>query len=103
MPSAISATYFQSDLDRLLEKILETGMPLETEYKGKKFLISVAEVYESGTNFWENKSLDEILQASPVPPVSDISDLAPDFWPEDESADDIIDYVYQQRKEDMTE
>ncbi len=101
MSSAPTAAYFQSDIDRLLEKILETGMPLEIEHKGKKLLISVTEAYAPGTNFWENKSLEEILQATPVPPVSDISDLASDFWPEDESADDIIDYVYQQRKEDI--
>ncbi|MDM8522082.1 hypothetical protein QUF80_01820 [Desulfococcaceae bacterium HSG8] len=56
---------------------------------------------EPGTDFWENKSLDEMLRTSPVPPVSDISDLASDFWPEDGSADDFIDYIYQQRKEDI--
>jgi len=33
-------------------------------------------------------------------PVTDLADLAADFWPEDESADDINDYIAQQRRED---
>ncbi|OQY58987.1 MAG: hypothetical protein B6245_09055 [Desulfobacteraceae bacterium 4572_88] len=103
MQSVLTAAYFQSDMERLLEKILETGMPLEMEYKGKKFLISMTEAYDSETNFWENKSLEQILQTTSVPPVSDIYGLVSDSWPEDESADDIIKNVYQQRKEDMTE
>ena len=33
-------------------------------------------------------------------PVADLGQLAADFWPEDESADDINDYIAQQRRED---
>ncbi len=33
-------------------------------------------------------------------PVTDLAQLAADFWPEDESADDINDYIAQQRRED---
>jgi hypothetical protein len=33
-------------------------------------------------------------------PVTDLTQLAADFWPEDESADDINDYIAQQRRED---
>ncbi len=32
--------------------------------------------------------------------VNDIRELKADFWPEDESADDIIDFIYEQRKKD---
>jgi len=35
-----------------------------------------------------------------TPPITDLTDLAADFWPEDESADDINAYVAQQRRED---
>jgi len=101
MSPVISANSFQPDTERLLEKILESGMPLEIEYKGKKFLLNAREKDEPETAFWENKSLDELLQNTPISPVSDISDLASDFWPEDESADDFIDHVYQQRKENI--
>jgi hypothetical protein len=33
-------------------------------------------------------------------PVNDLAQLGADFWPEDESADDINDYIAQQRRED---
>ncbi|NTU85762.1 MAG: hypothetical protein HGA45_41610 [Chloroflexales bacterium] len=33
-------------------------------------------------------------------PVTDLADLATDFWPEDETADDINDYVARQRAAD---
>jgi hypothetical protein len=33
-------------------------------------------------------------------PITDLAQLAADFWPEDESADDINDYIAQQRRED---
>lgn len=33
-------------------------------------------------------------------PVTDIDELGGDFWPEDESVDDFIDYIYGQRRED---
>ncbi len=43
MSSAISLNRFRSDTEQLLEKIIKTGMPLEIEYKGKKFIITAAE------------------------------------------------------------
>lgn len=33
-------------------------------------------------------------------PVTDLGQLAADFWPEDESADEINAYIAQQRRED---
>jgi hypothetical protein len=33
-------------------------------------------------------------------PVADLTQLAADFWPEDETADDINAYVAQQRRDD---
>ena len=35
-------------------------------------------------------------------PVTDLADLAADFWPEDETADDINDYISKQRAADRT-
>jgi hypothetical protein len=36
-----------------------------------------------------------------IPPVTSIDELAGDFWPEDESVDDFIDYIYGQRRENQ--
>lgn len=54
-------------------------------------------------DFWALKSLDEIEQHQSAAIVSNVADLAADFWPEDESADGLIDYIYLQRREDRLE
>jgi hypothetical protein len=35
-----------------------------------------------------------------TPPVTNLADFAADFWPEEETADDINDYIAQQRAAD---
>lgn len=37
-----------------------------------------------------------------TPPITDLADLAADFWPEDESADAINDFIARQRAADLT-
>ncbi len=53
-----------------------------------------------GRDFWNPKSLDEIIDTSPARPISDIEALFGDFWPDEESADDFNRYIYSQRRED---
>ena len=52
------------------------------------------------TDFWTSKTLEELIQEQNVSPIHDISELAGNFWPEDESVDDFLDYIYGQRRED---
>ena len=52
------------------------------------------------TDFWQPLTIEEIVERQQTPPVQNISALRADFWPEEESADDFIAYIYQQRKED---
>ena len=52
----------------------------------------------SSPDFWQPKTLEEMIPAQK--PVRNISDLGADFLPENESADDMIEYIYQQRRED---
>ncbi|RME56503.1 hypothetical protein D6779_10530 [Candidatus Parcubacteria bacterium] len=52
------------------------------------------------SDFWHPRTLDEIASAQPVGIVQDISALRIDVWPEDETTDEFIEYVYAQRKED---
>ncbi len=51
-------------------------------------------------DFWQPKTLDQLLRAQQTSPVADIDELAVDFWPEEESVDDLVEYIYQQRDED---
>lgn len=51
-------------------------------------------------DFWKSQTLEEIIEAQQTPVIEDIRQLAVDFWPDDESVDDFIDYIYGQRRED---
>ena len=46
------------------------------------------------------QQLMRLAKAQDVPVVRTVTDLAVDFWPEDESADDINSYIYGQRYDD---
>jgi hypothetical protein len=45
------------------------------------------------TDFWHPAPIEAIAQAQQTPPVRDISDLRVDFWPEEETVDDFIEYI----------
>lgn len=50
---------------------------------------------------YQQRTADAIPQyVKRTTPVTDLAQLAADFWPEDESADDINDYIAHQRRED---
>ena len=57
----------------------------------------------NGADFWAQKSIEEIAEGHPAPVVHNIKSLAVDFWPSDESADDIIAYINERRYEDHSE
>lgn len=50
--------------------------------------------------FLRGRTLDELIAEQAPPVITDLESLAADFWPEDESADDINDYIEQQRRAD---
>jgi len=54
----------------------------------------------SAADFWKPKTLQEQIEAQQVEPVGDIARLRAGFWPQDESADDLIEYIYEQRRQD---
>lgn len=51
-------------------------------------------------DFWEPQTLEQLIQAQQTQPVTDITSLGGNFWPKDESADDFVGYIYQQRHKD---
>jgi hypothetical protein len=57
---------------------------------------------EESAAFWSPRTIDEIAQNQAVPVVSDVRTLAVDFWPEDESADDLSQFIARQRRKDLT-
>lgn len=52
------------------------------------------------TDFWQPKSVDQLIQAQAVQPVQDIAQLPFDEGADDEPADEMIAYIYGQRQVD---
>jgi hypothetical protein len=52
---------------------------------------------EAHTDFWEPKSLTYHIQLQGTAVVADIADLRADFWPEEDTPDDLSAYIYAQR------
>ncbi len=51
------------------------------------------------TQFWQGNTLEQVISTQPPTTVHNIEDLAADFWPEDDSVDDFLDFLRQQRQE----
>ena len=51
-------------------------------------------------DFWHPQPIESIVTSQKTQPVSDISALKADFWPNDESADDFIAFIEKQHQED---
>lgn len=91
-----------SKLQNIIEAAQELS-PLEKVELIRAVSQLLSDHYKSvlpATDFWQPRPIEQIAQTRLVPPVDDIAALRADFWPEDESADDIIEYIYQQRVED---
>jgi hypothetical protein len=65
-----------------------------------EFLQLKYQITQPTVDFWNPQSVEELVRTQNTQPVSNIAELAADFWPEQETADDIIEYLYQQRQED---
>jgi hypothetical protein len=55
------------------------------------------EVEPAASDFWANKTVDQLAREQGVGPVQNIDDLGGD-WPEDESVDDFIAFVREGRR-----
>lgn len=49
-------------------------------------------------NFWKSPSIDELIREQHIAPVYDLRSLAFSDWPEDESVDEFLTFVYGQRR-----
>lgn len=71
-------------LRRLAESLAGNALPIE----------------RAANDFWMSHSIDDLARDQQVSPVADIRALALPDWPGDESADEIIGYIYAQRHTD---
>jgi hypothetical protein len=91
-----------ASLNSLIEAAKELS-PLERLDLISAITQSLQDSYQQllpAVDFWEPKALEYFSEAQRTQPVSDIAELRADYWPEEESADDLITYIYDQRQED---
>lgn len=55
-------------------------------------------VDQYGRTVWESASGEQLAAEQGVKPIHDISELAGDFWPEDEGPDDFVNWLREQRR-----
>lgn len=78
--------------DEQLELIATVSLSLQKQLPPKQFRASVQE-------FVPPNAIPAGIRRTP--PLQQISQLKAGFWPEDETADDINNYLEQQRREDL--
>lgn len=60
-------------------------------------------IARANENFWKSRSIDEVIREQHIAPIYDLHTLAFSEWPEDESVDAFLEYVYGQRRADRDE
>ena len=53
-------------------------------------------------SFWTTRSIEDLAREQHIPVVTNLEALAVPEWPSDETADDLITYVREQRRTDAT-
>ena len=48
--------------------------------------------------FWHPKTLQQHITKQKIQPITNLDDLAMHSWPEEQTADDFIEFTYQQRQ-----
>ncbi len=92
------------NLPPIIESVLQLPLTDQLALLGE-ISRSLMERYGKPTtrrDFWNPPTLKDILENSSVGTIDKIETLKADFWPEDESTDDFIDYIYKQRRDDIS-
>lgn len=51
------------------------------------------------TQFWQEHTLEQLISTQSPTTVHNIDDLVADFWPEEDSVDDFLNFLRQQRQD----
>ena len=76
---------------RELIQRLSASLPHRAEAKGDG---------DTNPDFWRPRSLETLAAEQAVAPASDVRALTAAWWPEDETADELIAFIQHQRQED---
>jgi hypothetical protein len=84
LEAAIAAIQPLSNIERqqLLQILIQSHPNLET----------------LNEQFWQGMTIEELLGTQTPTTMSDLKDLAADFWPEEDSIEDFLAFLQQQRR-----
>jgi hypothetical protein len=77
-----------TERQQLIEILLQSDLCLN----------SPTELRTLSTQFWEGTTLNQLLATKTPASVHNIKDLVADFWPEEDSIDDFLTFLRQQRQ-----
>ena len=86
-----------------LQDLIEASQEL-TPVEQVQLLSALTEsLYHYHVQDQQDTSLQDSIHAlNRTPPVDDLSQFVADFWPPDETADDLNDFIYQQRQTEVS-
>lgn len=64
-------------------------------------LLKIQALEAESSAFWSNSSLGDLSQGQFVPVFLGLQTVASDLWPEEESIDDFLGFLQEQRQSDM--
>lgn len=88
-------------LSRTLDDLIDASKELSAGDRRKLIGAVTASLDESQAHAVATTtavSLDDLVGLRRTPSVGDLDTFIADFWPEDEDADAVIDFIYQQRQ-----
>ena len=91
LEAAIAAIQALSPAER--QQLLQLLTPKNSEIDSQPNLKTLS------TQFWQGVSLQTLRAAQPPATVHDLTDLAADFWPEEDSIEDFLNFLQKQRRE----
>jgi hypothetical protein len=84
--------------DNLLAQPFEKLNLIETVFQLLREAFYKIDRPHLSSSFWQPKTLQQHIQEQQVRPITNLDDLVVDFWPEEQSVDDFLDFTYEQRR-----
>lgn len=88
-------------LKALLDEVRELSVSEQKELM-EQISLFLKSKEKPSSDFWQLKSLTQLTQESITLPVNSLKDLKNDFWPQEESIEEILAFYAERRKEATT-
>ena len=96
------------ELSPQLQNIINEIQQLSTTEQ-KELLSAISKPIQSkstqlkiNNNFWNSKTIEQLVSEQQIQVASSISEIGGDFWPQEESVDEFNDFILTQRHDDRS-